>query len=151
MKTMAIATVVFGLSQANAFAIAPGASTEIPAECKNLALMQTQLIETQFHNNTMGAGTYNPSELVLKTNNGYKIGKIEYLGGDGEDETTAGKYACDLDKTLCNNFADAGGSIDWARVTVNADDGDHGPVAEVVVSMGGRGGCIINSSKFVRP
>ena len=147
MKKLLIATLALCLYQINAAAATP---TDVPAECKNLALMQADLLTTQFHSNEMGGGTYNPSALTLKTNNGLKIGKIEYLGGDSEDQSgpNAGKYPCDLDQTLCNHLPDAGGAFDWARVTVNTSDAQPYEVAQVVVSMGSRGGCVINSAKF---
>lgn len=123
---------------------------QVPAECKNLALMQTQLLATQFHDNTMGNGTYNPSQLTLKTNNGYQIDKVEYLGGDGEyDDPKAGQYPCDKDPNLCTNPADAGGPIDWARVTVKTSGEYSTDIAQVIVSMGGRGGCMISSAKYI--
>jgi hypothetical protein len=149
MRKMFVTTLAFCLYQSSAFATAPLASMEIPGECRNLALMQAQLLNTHFHSNQMGAETYNPSEITLKTSNGLLIGKIEYLGGDNEDETgpNVGKYACDLDQTLCTTPGDAGGAMDWARVTVTSNETPAFDVAQVVVSMGSRGGCIINSAR----
>lgn len=142
MKTKIIATLALALYWTNAKAAKP---FDVPAECKNLALMETQLMMTQFHNDVMGGGTYNPSELTLKTANGYKIGKIEYLGGDSEE--TPGQYPCDLDPSLCTNPAGAGGgAIDWARVTVQENGID---LTQVIVSMGSRGGCKISSGKVL--
>lgn len=130
-------------------ALAASTSFSVPPECENLALMQAQLLNTRFHNDNMGDGTYNPPRLTLRTNDGMTIGNIEYLGGDGEDENDpkAGQYPCDLDSTLCTNPADAGGPIDWARLTITSGGADPVDVAQVVVSMGGRGGCTISSAK----
>jgi hypothetical protein len=147
MKKQVLAPLAMALCCANSVLAADPVT--VPAECKNLALMQGQLLLTRFHNNVMGDGEYNPAALTLKTNNGYKISKTEYLGGDSEDTTgpNAGKYPCDKDPDLCSNPADAGGSIDWARLTISTTDRFGGPFAEVVVSMGSRGGCTISSSK----
>jgi hypothetical protein len=116
-----------------------------PAECKNLALMQAQLLQQEFSNANMGDKN-NPGHLTLKTNNGLKIGKIEYLGGDSEDETKPGTYPCDQDKNLCTSPL-AGGAMDWERITVTSGDATPYDVAQVVVVMGSRGGCRIVSAK----
>lgn len=149
MKKMFVVTLAVCLYQINASAQS-ATPMNVPAECKNLALMQAQLMNTRFQNNAMGGGTYNPSQLTLKTSNGLKIGKIEYLGGDSEEQSgpNAGKYPCDLDRSLCSTPADAGGAIDWARVNVTSGGATPYDVAEVVVSMGSRGGCLINSAKI---
>jgi hypothetical protein len=147
MKNYIIATLAVFL-----YHIQPAAASnqvDIPAECRNLALMQGQLITTGFHSNAMGGGTYNPASLTLKAKNGLKIGKIEYLGGDSEDPANAGQYACDKDQTLCTNPADAGGAINWSRLTITTGDATPFDIAEVVVSMGSRGGCTISSAKHL--
>jgi hypothetical protein len=151
MKTGFIATlaiVMYCYSSAQA-----AVKISVPAECKNLALMQGQLLQSRFYNKEMSGTPYNPSQLTLKTNNGLLITKTEYLGGDSEaDDADAGKYPCDKDQTLCTNPAGAGGAIDWARLTIASKDQQSGQsydFAEVVVSMGSRGGCTISSSKYL--
>ncbi|MGZ3691691.1 MAG: hypothetical protein ACXVAX_09315 [Pseudobdellovibrio sp.] len=151
MKTRFIATLAFVML---AYSAAQAeVKIVVPAECKNLAVMQAQLLQTRFYNKEMSGTAYNPSQLTLKTANGLIITKTEYLGGDSEaDDSNAGSYPCDKDQTLCTNPAGAGGAIDWARLTIASKDQQSGQsyeFAEVVVSMGSRGGCSISSSKYL--
>jgi len=115
LAPLALALCFSGLT-ATAFA---SPATDIPAECRNLGLMQAQLLNTRFHSNTTGNGTSNPAQLTLKAGNGFKISKVDFLGGNSVDPSNVGKTACDQDSTLCTNPANAGGAIDWDRVTIS--------------------------------
>lgn len=138
MKLNALVLSLVALSSTAALA----EEVQVPAECKNLALMAGQLLSTGFNDGQMTGSPYNPSHLTLRTSNGLKIGKITYLGGDGDEN---GTLPCEKDATLCTNPAGAGGSIDWAKVEVQ--NSSNYTVAEVIVSMGSRGGCTISSAK----
>lgn len=111
--------------------------------------MQAQLLNTRFHSNTTGNGTANPAQMSLKAGTGFKISKVEFLGGDSVDPSNVGKTACDQDSTLCTNPADAGGAIDWDRVPVSTNGAYASDVMEVAVSFGSRGGCTISSAKHL--
>jgi len=148
-----LALCLFNISSAHADTIQ---AFDVPAMCKNLAIMEAELISTRFDNGTFTGEKYNPSKLTLKTDAGLAIGTIEYLGGDSEDQDgpNAGQYPCDKDPNLCNHLADAGGSFDWARVEVTTQatkDWPAYPVASVVVGFGSRGGCVINSADYIAP
>ena len=143
MRKLFVVLIATCLYQANASATV----SDVPAQCKNLALMEGQLLNTVFSVGGMD-GTNNPPTYQLQTNNGFGIGKIDYLGGDSEDTTgpNAGTYPCDTQPKLCARPGDAGGSNDWSRVTIT--QGGYN-VATVVVSYGSRGGCNINSAAII--
>ena len=116
---------------------------DIPAACKNLALMQAQMLDTSFDTGVMGNGAVNPSHLVLHSKTSYFIAKVEDLGGDGD-----GSLPCDKENDLCTNPAGAGGAIGWDKLTISNKQGkDAFPVGEIVISVGSRGGCTISSAK----
>ncbi len=140
MKIQTLASLALALGcSTSAFAQSNG----IPAECKNLALMQAQLLNTYFHDNQMSGTAYNPAQLTLKTANKMYISKTEFLGDDNGSDASITPN-CSTNPEICTNPADAGGIVSWNRVTVSKESD---PVAEVIVSFGSRGGCSISSAK----